>query len=331
MEFRYGTAFLSQSPEAYERLILDAMRGEALLFTRDDEVDALWSIIDPILAAWKAAGGPIPQYPARLAGTPGGGGPDRAGASLAGSCERSGLERPRLLARHDRGGAAEPAAHALRGARGLRARARAQHGGHRRSRGGRARSRTGSRGSAVITRRARFSSRSSPGARPLDAWASVHSDVDLSEPGQLALTHEDIEVDVGPNHVPNLRRSSTPCWCATSSRSCGRPTGTRRRWDAVLDLADVVLLDSVEDLDVAGALGRGRELGRGRHTSWTLRGCGPRPGGSGSPRHSIRRTCAPRYASSSSVTVRHRSDSTAAALMARRLAGLPPETGSPTR
>ncbi len=49
MEFLYGTAFMSQSPEAYERLILDAMRGEATLFTRNDEVDAQWSIIDPIL------------------------------------------------------------------------------------------------------------------------------------------------------------------------------------------------------------------------------------------------------------------------------------------
>ena len=76
MEFRYGTAFLSQSPEAYERLILDAMRGEALLFTRNDEVDALWSIIDPILAAWKAAGGPIPQYQA------GSQGPEEADALL---------------------------------------------------------------------------------------------------------------------------------------------------------------------------------------------------------------------------------------------------------
>ncbi len=52
MEFHYGTSFLSQSPEAYERLIIDAMRGEATLFTRNDEVDAQWSIIDPILAAW---------------------------------------------------------------------------------------------------------------------------------------------------------------------------------------------------------------------------------------------------------------------------------------
>jgi glucose-6-phosphate 1-dehydrogenase len=43
---------MSESPEAYERLILDAMRGEATLFTRNDEVDAQWSIIDPILQCW---------------------------------------------------------------------------------------------------------------------------------------------------------------------------------------------------------------------------------------------------------------------------------------
>ena len=52
MEFLYGTSFMSQSPEAYERLILDAMRGDATLFTRNDEVDAQWSIMDPILQAW---------------------------------------------------------------------------------------------------------------------------------------------------------------------------------------------------------------------------------------------------------------------------------------
>ena len=52
MEFLYGTAFLSQSPEAYERLIMDAMRGDATLFTRNDEVEAQWRIIDPIIEAW---------------------------------------------------------------------------------------------------------------------------------------------------------------------------------------------------------------------------------------------------------------------------------------
>jgi glucose-6-phosphate 1-dehydrogenase len=68
MEFLYGTSFMSQSPEAYERLILDAMRGDATLFTRNDEVDAQWSIIDPILEAWSTGSPPIAEYEA---GTPG--------------------------------------------------------------------------------------------------------------------------------------------------------------------------------------------------------------------------------------------------------------------
>ncbi len=69
MEFRYGTSFLSESPEAYERLILDAMRGDATLFTRNDEIEALWGIIDPILTAWKDdTTSEIPQYKAGSAG-----------------------------------------------------------------------------------------------------------------------------------------------------------------------------------------------------------------------------------------------------------------------
>jgi glucose-6-phosphate 1-dehydrogenase len=68
MEFLYGTSFMSQSPEAYERLILDAMRGEATLFTRNDEVDAQWAIIDPILQAWGADAQPLGEYEA---GSPG--------------------------------------------------------------------------------------------------------------------------------------------------------------------------------------------------------------------------------------------------------------------
>jgi glucose-6-phosphate 1-dehydrogenase len=68
MEFLYGSSFMSQSPEAYERLIQDAMRGEATLFTRDDEVIAQWSIIDPILGAWQAGKPPKSTYEA---GSPG--------------------------------------------------------------------------------------------------------------------------------------------------------------------------------------------------------------------------------------------------------------------
>ena len=76
MEFLYGTAFLSQSPEAYERLITDAMRGDATLFTRADEVIAQWRIIDPVLQAWGNDPGPLPKYPA------GSSGPEEANAIL---------------------------------------------------------------------------------------------------------------------------------------------------------------------------------------------------------------------------------------------------------
>jgi glucose-6-phosphate 1-dehydrogenase len=68
MEFLYGTAFLSQSPEAYERLILDAMRGDATLFTRNDEVEAQWRICDPVVSAWEADAGKLPQYAAGTQG-----------------------------------------------------------------------------------------------------------------------------------------------------------------------------------------------------------------------------------------------------------------------
>jgi glucose-6-phosphate 1-dehydrogenase len=69
MEFLYGTSFLSDSPEAYERLILDAMRGDATLFTGDDETFAQWSIIEPIRESWTEEGEPpLETY---KAGSPG--------------------------------------------------------------------------------------------------------------------------------------------------------------------------------------------------------------------------------------------------------------------
>ncbi len=67
MEFLYGTSFLSQSPEAYERLIMDAMRGDPTLFTRNDEVEAQWRICDPIVTVWsqtRPPSGRLDQYEA---------------------------------------------------------------------------------------------------------------------------------------------------------------------------------------------------------------------------------------------------------------------------
>jgi len=54
MDFHYGTSFGKASPEAYERLLLDAMSGDATLFARSDEVEEAWSFIDIIENAWAA-------------------------------------------------------------------------------------------------------------------------------------------------------------------------------------------------------------------------------------------------------------------------------------
>ncbi len=57
MDFKYGNAFKSPAPEAYERLIVDAMLGDSTLFTRSDEVEAQWSLIKPVLNAWESGNG----------------------------------------------------------------------------------------------------------------------------------------------------------------------------------------------------------------------------------------------------------------------------------
>ncbi len=67
MDFTYGSAFNVDSPDAYETLILDALQGDASLFTRADEVEEAWGIVDPIIAAWADA--PAPEFPNYDAGT----------------------------------------------------------------------------------------------------------------------------------------------------------------------------------------------------------------------------------------------------------------------
>ena len=65
MNFRYGSAFGTPVPEAYETLLLDAMLGDATLFARHDFVEASWGLITPVHEAWNASGATaIPLYEA---------------------------------------------------------------------------------------------------------------------------------------------------------------------------------------------------------------------------------------------------------------------------
>ncbi len=64
MDFLYGGAFRTGLPEAYERLVLDAMLGDATLFTREDEVDEQWKLVDAIVGAWQRDRPSFPNYEA---------------------------------------------------------------------------------------------------------------------------------------------------------------------------------------------------------------------------------------------------------------------------
>jgi glucose-6-phosphate 1-dehydrogenase len=64
MDFQYGSAFEGASPEAYERLLLDCLTGDATLFARVDEVESAWKLITPILDEWSEDPAPLAQYEA---------------------------------------------------------------------------------------------------------------------------------------------------------------------------------------------------------------------------------------------------------------------------
>jgi glucose-6-phosphate 1-dehydrogenase len=70
MDFLYGGAFRTGMPEAYERLILDCMLGDGTLFTRADEVEEQWLLVDAIVAAWQRDRPNFPNYPAGTWGPP---------------------------------------------------------------------------------------------------------------------------------------------------------------------------------------------------------------------------------------------------------------------
>jgi glucose-6-phosphate 1-dehydrogenase len=62
LDFLYKTAFKTEPPEAYERLIYDSLSGDQTLFIRGDEAEAAWAVIDPIEKAWAASKTPPEQY-----------------------------------------------------------------------------------------------------------------------------------------------------------------------------------------------------------------------------------------------------------------------------
>jgi glucose-6-phosphate 1-dehydrogenase len=66
MDFFYGSSFMVESPDAYERLVLDCMLGDATLFAREDEVERAWGLVDRIEAGW--ASQPPPPFPNYAAG-----------------------------------------------------------------------------------------------------------------------------------------------------------------------------------------------------------------------------------------------------------------------
>jgi glucose-6-phosphate 1-dehydrogenase len=79
MEFHYDSAFKGQEiPEAYQRLLQDALDGDARLFIRNDHIEEAWRIVDPLLEGWEDPSAP-PLHPYR----PGTWGPDASDALLA--------------------------------------------------------------------------------------------------------------------------------------------------------------------------------------------------------------------------------------------------------
>ena len=71
MDFHYGATFGGTTPEAYERLLLDVMAGDATLFMRRDAVETAWQFVTPILERWTGqTSAPLPTYSAGSWGPP---------------------------------------------------------------------------------------------------------------------------------------------------------------------------------------------------------------------------------------------------------------------
>src|SRR5919199_4956267 len=152
-----------------------------------------------------------------------------------------------------------------------------------------------------------------PGRRTIDAWATMSADAD-PRPGQIALTHERVVLDVGPQHLKALDSVVDPLVISDLATVCWAPHGHTEAIDALLHLAQVVLVDSVEEPEPVGAVRRAQQLAQEayvvdlawlRSTPWR-----ERIAASFDPPQ-----WRPELRQLSSVTVRHRPDSGVAGLL----------------
>jgi glucose-6-phosphate 1-dehydrogenase len=70
LDFKYGEVFGGEPPEAYERLLLDAIHGDATLYARGDWVEQAWTLLEPVLQAWGRTPAALPAYEAGSWGPP---------------------------------------------------------------------------------------------------------------------------------------------------------------------------------------------------------------------------------------------------------------------
>ena len=245
MEFLYGTAFLSQSPEAYERLITDAMRGDATLFTRNDEVEAQWRICDPIVDAWAAASRAAAHLRSGLAG-PGGG---RAAAARGRPLARDLMRAASDAVWSEQGTTPDAIEAALRELlverhaenEQLRARARAQHDRVRRPRMDAARSPTACAASGRYHASRLVVLAYEPRRERLDARVMIASEGDPDAGRARAAARDGGGGTRRPATSTTCSRSPTRSSSPTCPRCCGRRTATTRSWRSCSPLSQAVL------------------------------------------------------------------------------------------
>ena len=282
---------------------MDAMRGDATLFTRNDEVEAQWRICDPIVQKWEATPGPLPQYQA------GSQGPAEAEELLLPGHELArdlmpGVSRRRLEPREGTTpDAIEAALRELLNERhaeneSLRPGARAEHGRVvDKAWSGEIANRLRSVGRYHASRTIVLAS--SPSARGSTRVATIASDDPPEGRASSRCCARRSSSTSATSTSPTWTRSSTRWWSPTCRRVLWSPHGHPEAVDVAAERSprSSCWTRSTSPTSTT-ALERARELLARRPTSSTSRGCARRPGASASRRPSTPPTCAPTCATS---------------------------------